>query len=338
MITLTLGYAGLNAMRLTAIDCFWCDLELPVSDAHHEDELSVLAFAGAANWPIWAGMAQGSFLRRGLRLAHRIVPNSRVMARALYEGEAQIALTSVDNVVAYASGQGEESLPGRADFFAFMGVDDGLLSLAARPGIGTVADLRGHRVAVDAPTTGFAFVLRELLDRAGLDAGAFELVSVGNGAQRLQALLAGQVSATLLNTPLDLMAAEAGMTLLARARTELGSYQGIVGAARRSWAGGHHQQLGAFIEAFAEALQWLAENEAAAIAVLREHTPGLSGAVAAATYRQLFSEGGFQRDLRIQMPGLATVLSLRARYAASTLPLGDPASYCDEALAAIDRP
>jgi len=309
-----------------------------MTDTHQDHHLSVLAFAGAANWPIWAGLEQGFFSHRGLRLTHRIVPNSRVMARELYDGNAQIALTSVDNVVAYASGQGEETLPERPDFFAFMGVDDGLLTLVARPGIGRVADLRRHRVAVDAQTTGFAFVLRELLDRAGLGASDFELVSVGNGAQRLQALLAGEVSATLLNTPLDLMAAEAGMSPLMRARHELGDYQGIVGAARRDWAQSNRTQLKGFVDAFAEALQGLAEDEAAAIRVLREHIPGLSEAVALATHRQLFAEGGFQQDLRIQMPGLATVLSLRARYAASTLPLGDPASYCDEALAAIGGP
>lgn len=308
-----------------------------MTDTHQDHHLSVLAFAGAANWPIWAGLEQGFFRSRSLRLAHRIVPNSRVMARELFDGNAQIALTSVDNVVAYASGQGEENLPERPDFFAFMGVDDGLLTLVARPGIGQVADLRGHRVAVDAQTTGFAFVLRELLDRAGLGAGDFELVGVGNGAQRLRALLAGEVSATLLNTPLDLMAAEAGMIPLIRARHQLGDYQGIVGAARRGWAEGHREQLADFVGAFAEALRWLAGDEAAAIRILREHVPGLSEAVALATHRQLFSEGGFRRDLRLQMPGLATVLSLRARYAASALPLGDPASYCDESFALARR-
>jgi ABC-type nitrate/sulfonate/bicarbonate transport system substrate-binding protein len=306
-----------------------------VTGTIQECDLSVLAFAGAANWPVWAGVERGFFATRGLRLKHQIVPNSRVMARELYEGTAQIALTSVDNVVAYAAGQGEEDLPERPDFFAFMGVDDGLLSLVVRPGIGRVTDLRGRRIAVDAPTTGFAFVLREMLDRSGLKPGDFELVSVGNGAQRLQALLAGEVSATLLNTPLDLMAVEAGMVPLVPARTELGAYQGIVGAARRSWAAEHRGQLAGFIEAFADSLQWLADNQGPAIRILREHFLGLGESAALATYLQLFSSaGGFQRDLRIQAPGLATVLSLRARYADSSLPLNEAGAYCDESFAA----
>jgi hypothetical protein len=69
------------------------------------------------------------------------------MARHLWEGHAHIALTAMDNVVAYVEDQGEEPLAGSADFFAFLGVDDGLLSLMARPEIRTLNAIKGQTLA-----------------------------------------------------------------------------------------------------------------------------------------------------------------------------------------------
>mgnify|MGYP002633464640 CR=1 FL=1 len=47
-----------------------------------------------------------------------------------------------------------------------MGIDHSFQNLMAAPDIKTVADLRGKQLAVDALTTGFAFVLREMISRA----------------------------------------------------------------------------------------------------------------------------------------------------------------------------
>src|SRR5260370_18291393 len=124
--------------------------------------LDVIAFAGASNWPLWAGQHLGLFAAQGIDLDLKLTPTSSHMAQALRTGTAQIALTSIDNVIAYANGHGEVPLDGPVDFFAFMGVDDGLLSVMAQPSIETISELRGHTLAVDALTTGFAFVLKEI--------------------------------------------------------------------------------------------------------------------------------------------------------------------------------
>ena len=49
-----------------------------------------------------------------------------------------------------------------------MGATQLELSLIAAPEIKTVADLAGKTIALDALTTGFAFVLFDMLDAAGL--------------------------------------------------------------------------------------------------------------------------------------------------------------------------
>jgi ABC-type nitrate/sulfonate/bicarbonate transport system substrate-binding protein len=52
-----------------------------------------------------------------------------------------------------------------------MGGDNGFLSLVTVPEVKTYADLMGRTLSVDALTTGYAFVLLDLLERGGLKRG-----------------------------------------------------------------------------------------------------------------------------------------------------------------------
>jgi len=70
-------------------------------------------------------------------------------------------------------------------------------------------------------TTGFAFVLRAMLANAGLAEADVVFSKVGGGAQRLQALLRGEQTATLLSAPLDCMAVSKGFVRLATARSAM---------------------------------------------------------------------------------------------------------------------
>jgi hypothetical protein len=131
----------------------------------------VVAFAGASNWPYWAAEANGFFTREGLGVALDFTPDSIEMARNLHRGVYDLALSSIDNVIAYDEGQGEADLSGPADFVALFGVDNGLLSLVSAPSVTSFAALRGRTLSVDALTTGFAFVLKEMLELNGLGEG-----------------------------------------------------------------------------------------------------------------------------------------------------------------------
>ena len=294
--------------------------------------LHVIAFPGASNWPLFAGLDQGIFARAGINLRVSLTPNSRHMARELHDGSAQIALTSIDNIIAYAEGHGEEPLEGEVDFFAFMGVDDGLLSVMAQPNVDSLAALRGGTLAVDAMTTGFAFVLRELLRQEGLRDEDVSYVRVGTGAERLAALNSGACTATLLNAPLCLAAEAAGKARLVRAKQVLGSYQGVVGGSRQSWARANAEALKAFIAAFHDSVAWLGDpaNRQAACDILGRRMPQLSLVVDPA-YEALIARGGITRSLAIDRDGVAEVIALRRRYSAhGDKPLGPPEAYVDD--------
>ncbi len=277
--------------------------------------LNVIAFPGASNWPLWAGQRHGFFAAQGLEMSLSITPNSVHMVRELHAGGAHVALTSMDNVVAYGCGEGEVSLGEPADFFAFMSVDGGLLSLMTQPQHDVVSCLRGQTLAVDALTTGYALVLKEILAHYGLGDSDVRYVSVGTGAERFAELKEGRCAATLLNAPLCLAAESVGKIRLVRASAVLGPYQGVVAAARRSWARDNNAVVHAFIRGYDASLSWLSDpaNADEARSLLVERLPSLR-AVADGAYRVLITEQGLDRTLRLRPQAVSAVIRLRERH------------------------
>ena len=238
----------------------------------------------------------------------------------------------MDNVVAYMEGQGEAPTKEKPDLVAFMGGDNGFLRLVALPEVKTYADLRGKQISVDALTTGYAFVLKKLLAKGGLRPNDYKLVSAGGVLQRFQSLMAKKYAATLLISPFETIAEAQGFTRLANAVDVLGHYQGIVGAARRSWAKKHKKNVIEYIRSYIEALDWLfnPSNKAAAIAILRKNVPNMNKQLAEKSYGILLDpKQGFARRAQFDFPGIQTVLALRSEYGKPHKELTDPKKYID---------
>ena len=95
--------------------------------------VSVISFGGGFNLPLWAARDQGFFARHGLVVDLTVTVDSKQVFSGLMDGRYQVAITAFDNIVAYQEGQGELKFDPPSDFFAFMGSDDGFLSLVAVP-------------------------------------------------------------------------------------------------------------------------------------------------------------------------------------------------------------
>ena len=130
--------------------------------------LRVIVFPGGTNLPIWAGQKQGFFERHSVAVDLTYTTSSKEQLAGLIEGRWDIGATAFDNVVAYQEGQGEAEIKREPDLFVFMGGDNGFLHLVAQADVRSFDDLKGRVLSVDALTTGFAFVLRKMIQRAGL--------------------------------------------------------------------------------------------------------------------------------------------------------------------------
>lgn len=295
--------------------------------------IQVISFGGGFNLPIWAARDQGFFKKHGIEVQHTITADSKQVFSGLMEGKYHVAITALDNILAYQEGQGELKFDPPSDFFGFMGSDDGFLSLVAAPDVKTFADLKGKTISVDAMSNGFSFALRDMLARNGIKESAVQWARAGGTDRRFAALMEGQHAATMLRAPFDLQAKNRGFNQLATTRSTIGNYMGIVGASRRSWAASNEAQVVSFIRAYRDAIRWLKmpENRPQAQALLMKYVPNMNAQIAAQSGDLLLDpQSGFFSDVQLDDKGIQAVMDLRSKLGESTQKLTDPSKYVDK--------
>jgi ABC-type nitrate/sulfonate/bicarbonate transport system substrate-binding protein len=297
--------------------------------------VNVITFQGGFNLPMYVAERQRFFTRHGIDVKLHYTPNSVFLMTGLIEGRFDIATSAIDNLIAYQEGQGEAPLKVAPDLVAIMGMDNAFLNLVALPEITSIDDLRGKDLGVDALTTGFAFVLREMMARAGIPDSEFKFVRAGGTSFRYAGLLERKFAAAILSSPFDLQAADKGFTRLGSATDLLGAYQGRTAFAMRGWLKQNETAALGFMRATREATEWIydAKNreicEALLVAYDRDMTPPL----AKKTYDLLTDrKSGLYRDVKIDMEGFKVVLALRSKYGLPKREFNDPMKYIDTEL------
>jgi ABC-type nitrate/sulfonate/bicarbonate transport system substrate-binding protein len=304
----------------------------PLRAASPPQTVNLIVFPGGFNWPIWVAKEKGFFASNGIEVKVTPTPSSVFQLTNLIDGKFDIAMTAIDNLIAYREGQGEVPKPG-PDLFAFMGGDNGFLRLVTVPEVKSYRALRGKQLSVDALTTGYAFVLFEILARNKLRKDKdYKVVTAGGVLQRFQALMEKKHAGTLLLSPFEVQAEAKGFHRLANAIDVLGRYQGLVGGARKSWAEENRGAVIAYIRAFSDAVDWLYDpaNRGEAIAIFQKNLPNASEQAAQTAYGILLSPTeGFQKKAAIDLEGVKTVLALRSKYGKPRKSLIDPSPYYD---------
>ena len=294
--------------------------------------LSVIAFPGAPNLPLFAAQAHGFFTDAGLNVDFQTTPSSVFQFERFGAGAVDIAFTAFDNVVAYREGQGAVKLPSLPDFRAVMGCTQIELSLVVAPDIKAVEDLRGRCLALDAVSTGFAFVLYEMLALSGLAPGDYEVIPVGATPERWRSVKEGTHAGTITIEPFTSIARAAGFPTLLKSNDFFSAYQGGVIAARHDWISKNEETLTAFLGAYLRGLEWVldrARREAAA-AILAERMPEIQPKALDAVMQSLLSErSGLTPKGAILLDGARTVLDLRSKYGAGKAVLTDVDRYLE---------
>ena len=325
-------------MRMALAALLVCSMFAPDAVAQAPAEgralrtINAITFGGGYNLPPWVAQRQGFFAKHGVAVNITYTPNSVYLMTNLIEGKFDIAMTAIDNLIAYQEGRGEALVTAKPDLAAFMGMDNGFLYLVALPEVKSIAELRGKQVSVDALTTGFAFVLREMLARAGVKDSEVEYVRAGGSPARLRALLERKQAATLLPTPFEMQAEERGYTRLASGYDLLGHYQGRSAFAQRAWMRNNEAAVIGFIRAYRDAMEWIFDprNREVAEAILIANDPGMTPALARRTYAAFVDpKSGLFRDLALDMEGIRAVLALRSKFSEPPMTLTDPKKYVD---------
>jgi ABC-type nitrate/sulfonate/bicarbonate transport system substrate-binding protein len=295
-------------------------------------ELKVIIFPGGFNWPLWAGQEQGLFAKHGVNVKTIDTPNSTFQITGLAKGDFDIAMTAIDNLIAYREGQGAPGVDG-SDLTAVMGADNGFLRLASVADVRSIAELKGKQLSVDSLTTGYAFVLLEIMERNGLMLNRdYTTVPAGGVLQRYNDLIAKKHAATMLIAPFDVMAKASGVNVLGDASSQLGNYQGLVAGVRKSWAKDNGPALTSYIKGYRESLNWLYEpkNKEAAIQLFMKKVPTATRQSAEVSYSILLDpKNGFERNAELSLPGTATVVQLREKYGRPAKKMQPVGAYYD---------
>ena len=292
----------------------FCALVLSATHSPAQTKIAVSYFPGPATGPVFAAMENGNFAKEGLTVVPESTAGSVAQITAMLDDKYQVAFGGLDDVIGYDVGQGEVPIKHKADLFAFMGTDSGSLHLVTAPDVKTVEGLKGRTVAVDAKTTGFAFVLYRIAALHGLKMGDYTILSVGSSQKRFEALSGGQAQGAVMFKPVaDLLSAK-GFNDLMPVSTVFPHYQAAVVLARRGWATQHRKDLTGFIRAYIAATRWYLDpaNKDAAVALLMKYTPNLPRQGAEASYATSIATIDAKGPIgAIDPAGVATAVKLR---------------------------
>jgi ABC-type nitrate/sulfonate/bicarbonate transport system substrate-binding protein len=267
--------------------------------------------------PMMVAEERGFYEQNGMTIDYQRVTSSIQHFEFLRDGHYDMVHSSPDNVANYRL-NAENPVGGRIDVTAFMGMDHGMnLVVTARPGITSVADLRGKTLAVDAPASGFAYVLYKILRAHGLERGKdYRVINVGGVADRYTKLLEGEFDATLLSGGFETRAASDGYELLDSVYDIASPYLGVVAAAKESWLEANRHSAVAMIRAYREATAWCLDPKNRDDCVdLLTTLPNTDRSMAEQLYEVQLRHGvGIVRDAGIDPDGLRSVVAMRAEF------------------------
>ncbi|HEX7099296.1 MAG TPA: ABC transporter substrate-binding protein [Acidimicrobiia bacterium] len=270
--------------------------------------------------PMIAAEEKGFYAERDLEVEFAQVTSSIQQAEYLADGRYDVVQTSPDNTANYLLND-NNPIGRRIEAQGFLGLDSGMyLVVVARPEIESIGDLKGTTISVDAPESGFAYVIYKILANHGLERGRdYDIVPTGGVFDRYMAMVEGDAdfAATLMSGGFETRAANLGYRLLDSVAEIADPYLGVWAAARREWLDANEDLVTDFVRAYLDACQWVFDpaNRDECLAIL-QRLPNTSPDLAAQLYEiQLRPGVGNIRDGAIDPAGVRNVLALRQEFA-----------------------
>jgi NitT/TauT family transport system substrate-binding protein len=217
----------------------------------------IVGIAGPAINMIYSFVARdaGLFKKHGIEPKLVVFDSGSVLAQAALSGDAKLSVTSGPVTIASRT-QGGDAI-GIASC-----VNTPPYSIVAAKNITRWDQLKGKRIAMSRFGSGTDTSLRLVLRKFGLDATKDLIVlQLGTQPSRYQALLAGNIEATIISPPLDLMAKKDGFNILVNI-PDLGiPYPQQTIETTDRIIREHPQQVKNFLKGFIEGVHFAAKNK-----------------------------------------------------------------------------
>jgi ABC-type nitrate/sulfonate/bicarbonate transport system substrate-binding protein len=234
------------------------------------DEKVLVAYAGHNETaaPMWVGIDEGLFKKRGLDVDMLQIRSGPILMATLGSGSVQVVYTASSSAINAVSGGMKISC------LAFP-VNRIARHLMARKEIKSLEELRGRTFGVQSIGGGFWLQTMLLLDHLKIDPDKYQLKIrvVGDTPTITQALIAGQIDAAVLPYSFSEMAERVGYHSLADAGELKGALQLTGLCAQRDFILRSRDTTLRLIEGMVDAIVYLHDkkNKANVMQVLKKH-------------------------------------------------------------------
>lgn len=215
--------------------------------AHARDHITIgeTGTGSAIHWPGYIADAMGIFAKQDIEVEFVPAPSSAAVMQQLAAGSLTLAVSGPgDALRAIDKGAPVTILQIEASAAPY--------EVFGKPGMKTLADLRGRTVMLGGAKDITRYYLERMLVPFGLKAGDHDMVYAGATSQRFAALQSGSIDATILNAPFNFKARAAGFVSLGLTADTVNDVPFGTITVNRAWALAHRQELARFRAAWAE--------------------------------------------------------------------------------------
>jgi NitT/TauT family transport system substrate-binding protein len=238
--------------------------------------------------PVWVAERKGYFQDEGVEPQFEIFDSAEKINAVMHSGEAQIAIASVEALVADAFKGGKfrivASVAQKPPHF-----------IIARPHIKSVTDLKGARFGVLSLHEGTTYFVQDIEKALGWKRGDIVIDAVGGAPTRWNLLREGKIDAGLQPFPLSYESEDAGFSNLGRIATYVPDYEFTAAFVDPAWASSHGETVAGFLRALTRGQAAMAaEPDLAADVLVKElgtTLPYARRAIADALNFKLMPEG-----------------------------------------------
>jgi len=226
--------------------------------------IGLIGSPDSGGWLYYIGIEKGFFAAAGIEPDFIYVPTAPGLMQQLVGGSLDVV--GVDGVVEpiHALAKGAK--------VAILRMVSGTTpyEMIAKPAIASVKDLKGKIICIGGLMDINRVYLERIMQANGIKDNEYDLVIIGNTAQRYAALQSGSVDATMLVPPIAFAAEKAGYRNIAMIKDYAGDLPMASADAMVDWAAAHRDTVKRLVHVLDQSIAWFNDdkNRAEAIDIL----------------------------------------------------------------------
>lgn len=267
---------------------------------------------GLSFLPIMVAQEKGYYEDAGLDVTQTSVKGGSTGLSALAGGSAQFYAGLPESLISASAAGSEAKIVS-----ALTQTND--YKIVARSGIDNLSQLAGKKFGMLNEGNGTDVQPRQLLDDAGVGSENVQFIASGSVSDRLSAMEAGQIDATILNTPFEFQAEEAGFSTIADFSDEVDSYPAQVIMSGTQTLKDDPDMVKALLKATEKATKYIVDNPDEVTQIAADST-GIEKALVEEGLDEFIETKHYSESGKVSSEGLEWATRTLSRYTDQNVP------------------